>query len=81
MRYVELTVCWLLELNPSQLDRVLCSWSSRLSGMIMVKWTKGMRYVELTVCWLLELNPGQLDRVLCSWSSRLSGMIMVKWTV
>ena len=24
MRYVELTVCWLLKLNPGQLDRV--SW-------------------------------------------------------
>ena len=32
MRYVELTVCWLLELNPGQLNRVLCSWSSRLHG-------------------------------------------------
>ena len=29
MRYVELTVCWLLELNPGQLDRGLGAWSSR----------------------------------------------------
>ena len=39
MRYVELTVCWLLELNPDQLAKGLGAWSSRLKGMVMVKWT------------------------------------------
>ena len=39
MRYIELIVCWLLELNPDQLDRGLEAWSSRLKGMVMVKCT------------------------------------------
>ena len=49
MRYVELTVCWLLELNPGQLDRGLGAWSSRLKGMIMVKWTTWYYLVNLTL--------------------------------
>ena len=49
MRYVKLIGCWLLKLIFGQLDRVLCSWSSRLCGVILVKWTVWYCLVKLTM--------------------------------
>ena len=49
MRYVKLTVCWLLKLNPGQLDRGLGAWSSRLKDMVMVKWTAWYYLVNLNL--------------------------------
>ena len=38
-----------VEVNLGQLDRVLCSWSSRLNGIILVKWIVWYCLVKLTM--------------------------------